>query len=141
MARSRFNDPIEPMTLGNMRANGVRSLDVSCWNGQPFPAKRKKPPAGGGRRMPHFMLTFGDASRAPVGLVIIEAPSMFEARMTAVVRRLAAGVPIGESHELSARMMTLIPPALIGRMMSGAEATQLLLRLVEGRRSRPGNEL
>jgi hypothetical protein len=22
---------IEPKTLGNMRANGVRSLDVSCW--------------------------------------------------------------------------------------------------------------
>src|SRR5271163_4392857 len=30
MATSRFNDPIEPMTLGNTRANGVRSLDVSC---------------------------------------------------------------------------------------------------------------
>jgi hypothetical protein len=30
MARSRFNDPIEPMTLENMRANGVRSLDVQC---------------------------------------------------------------------------------------------------------------
>jgi hypothetical protein len=28
---ARFNDPFEPMTLGNMRANGVRSLDVSCW--------------------------------------------------------------------------------------------------------------
>jgi hypothetical protein len=28
---ARFNDPIEPMTLGHMRANGVRSLDVSCW--------------------------------------------------------------------------------------------------------------
>jgi hypothetical protein len=28
---ARFNEPIEPMTLGNMRANGVRSLDVSCW--------------------------------------------------------------------------------------------------------------
>ena len=27
-----FKDLIEPMTLGNMRANGVRSLDVSCWN-------------------------------------------------------------------------------------------------------------
>jgi hypothetical protein len=27
---SRFNEPIDPMTLGNMRANGVRSLDVSC---------------------------------------------------------------------------------------------------------------
>jgi hypothetical protein len=31
MARSRFTNPIEPMTLGNMRAHGVRSLDVSCW--------------------------------------------------------------------------------------------------------------
>jgi hypothetical protein len=30
MARSRFNDPIEPMTLENMRANGVRSLDIQC---------------------------------------------------------------------------------------------------------------
>jgi hypothetical protein len=26
----RFNEPIEPMTLGNMRATGVRSLSVSC---------------------------------------------------------------------------------------------------------------
>jgi hypothetical protein len=31
LARSRFNEPIEPKTLGNMRAIGVRSLDVSCW--------------------------------------------------------------------------------------------------------------
>jgi hypothetical protein len=30
MARSRSNDPIEPMTLGNMRANGVRSLAIYC---------------------------------------------------------------------------------------------------------------
>jgi hypothetical protein len=27
---TRFNDPIEPMTLANMRENGVRSLDVQC---------------------------------------------------------------------------------------------------------------
>jgi hypothetical protein len=27
-----FDQPIEPMTLGNMRELGVRSLDVSCWN-------------------------------------------------------------------------------------------------------------
>jgi hypothetical protein len=27
----RFNYPIEPMTLCNMRENGVRSLFVSCW--------------------------------------------------------------------------------------------------------------
>jgi hypothetical protein len=28
MASRRINEPIEPMTLGNMRANGVRSLAV-----------------------------------------------------------------------------------------------------------------
>jgi hypothetical protein len=28
---TRFNKPIEPMTLGNIRANGVRSLDACCW--------------------------------------------------------------------------------------------------------------
>jgi hypothetical protein len=30
MAASRFNEPIEPMTLGNMCENGVRSLAASC---------------------------------------------------------------------------------------------------------------
>jgi hypothetical protein len=30
MARSRFNEPIEPTTLGNMRENGVLSLAVQC---------------------------------------------------------------------------------------------------------------
>jgi hypothetical protein len=29
---ARFDYPIEPTTLGNMRKLGVRSLDVSCWN-------------------------------------------------------------------------------------------------------------
>jgi hypothetical protein len=87
--------------------------------------------------MPHFLLTFGDASRPPVGAIIIEAPSMFQARMTAVVRRLASGVPFGEGLTLSAKMMTSIPPGEIGRMMSGMEAAELILRLVQGR-GRPG---
>jgi hypothetical protein len=30
MARSHFSDPTEPMTLANMRENGVRSLAVHC---------------------------------------------------------------------------------------------------------------
>jgi hypothetical protein len=84
--------------------------------------------------MPHFLLTFGDASRPPVGAVILEAPSMHEARMTAVVRRLAPGVPFGEGLQLSAKMMTSLPPTLIGRMMSGAEAKELVLEFVVGRR-------
>jgi hypothetical protein len=56
--------------------------------------------------MPHFLLTFGDANRPPVGAVIIEAPSMFHARMTAVVRSLAPGVPFGEALKLTARTAT-----------------------------------
>jgi hypothetical protein len=87
--------------------------------------------------MLHFLLTFGDASRPPVGAVIIEAPSMFQARTTAVARRLAPGVPFGEGLNLSAKMMAPIPPEQIGRMMSGVEAAELILRLVQGR-GRPG---
>jgi hypothetical protein len=30
MAARRINEPIEPITLGDMRVNGVRSLDVPC---------------------------------------------------------------------------------------------------------------
>jgi hypothetical protein len=30
MAAARFNDPIEPMDLANMRQNGVRSLEITC---------------------------------------------------------------------------------------------------------------
>jgi hypothetical protein len=84
------------------------------------------------RDMPHFPLTFGDARRPPVGAVIIEAPSMFQARMTAVVRRLAPGVPFGEGLTLGTQMMARIQPEEIGRMISGKEAARLILRLVEG---------
>jgi hypothetical protein len=84
--------------------------------------------------MPHFLLTFGDASRPPVGAVIVEAPSMFQARMTAVVRRLAPGVPFGEGLKLGDKMIMSILPEQIGRMLSGDEASQLILRLVNGPR-------
>jgi hypothetical protein len=90
----------------------------------------QEPPAA---CMPHFLLAFGDARRPPVGDVIIEAPSMFQARVTAVVRRVAPGVPFGEGLTPSAKMMMAIPPEEIGRMMSGAEAAELILQLVQGR--------
>jgi hypothetical protein len=31
MTKRPRSAPEHPMTLGNMRANGMRSLDVSCW--------------------------------------------------------------------------------------------------------------
>jgi hypothetical protein len=48
-------------------------------------------------------------------------------------RRFAPGVPFGEVLEVSDNMMTSIPPEQIGRMLSGDEASQLILRLVDGR--------
>jgi hypothetical protein len=50
-----------------------------------------------------------------------------------VAQCLSAGASFGEAHELSAEMMKRIPPTQIGRMMSGAEAAQMIVRLVEGR--------
>jgi len=83
--------------------------------------------------MPHFLLVCRDSSR-PVGVVIMEAPSMLEAYTNA---QNLADVPVGETHELSAKMMTSISPTQIGRMMmSGAEAFQMIGRLVE-RREKP----
>jgi hypothetical protein len=57
--------------LYGLHCNGVTASGVPC--------------------MPHFLLTFGYASRPAVSIVIIDAPSMFEARMTAVVRRFILG--------------------------------------------------
>ena len=87
--------------------------------------------------MPYFLQTFGDASRPPVGAVIIEGQSVFQARMTIVARRLGPGVPFGEGLKLTAKMVAAIPPEEIGRMMSGVEAAELILRLVRDR-GRPG---
>jgi hypothetical protein len=55
--------------------------------------------------------------------------SMFQARMTAVVRRLAPGVPFGEGLKLSPQMIMATPPEDIGRMMSGVETAELIRRL------------
>jgi hypothetical protein len=45
-----------------------------------------------------------------------------------MARRLAPGLPFGEDLKLSAEMMETMPPEEIGRMMSGVEAAELILR-------------
>jgi hypothetical protein len=54
--------------------------------------------------MSHFLLTFGDPRQPPFAAAIIEAPSMAQARMTAV----APGLPFGEGLKLNDEMMTLV---------------------------------
>ena len=80
------------------------------------------------QRMPYFWLTYGSAGGL-VGVVIMEAPSVLQARMNAAVRTIAAGAPFAEGHELSARLMASVPPTQVGRMLSGAEAGELIRRL------------
>jgi hypothetical protein len=80
--------------------------------------------------MSHFLLTFGDPRQPPFAAAIIEAPSMAQARMTAVARRLAPGLPFGEGLKLN-DVVTLIPPKQIGRTLSGEEAMQLIRQLAE----------
>jgi hypothetical protein len=80
------------------------------------------------QQMSYFWLTYGNADRF-VGVAIVEAPSMLQARMNAAVRSIAASAPFAEGHELSARLMASVPPTQIGRMLSGAEAAELIRRL------------
>lgn len=83
--------------------------------------------------MPHYWLTYGNADRV-IGVVITEAPTLIQARMNAAVEGIVnAGAPFAEGHELSVNLMASIPPTQINRMMSGAEAMQLMRRL-EARR-------
>jgi hypothetical protein len=79
-----------------------------------------------------FLLVCGDSSQ-PVGVVVMEAPSMLQAHGNAVARGLAGGLAFGEVHELSAKMAATIPPEQIDRMLSGEEAARVIIRLVEGR--------
>ena len=82
--------------------------------------------------MPHFLLVCGDSTR-PVGIAIMEAPSMLQAHANGVAQGLAGPEPFGEVHELSAKMIKSVLPAQIGRTFSGAEATRVIARLVEVR--------
>jgi len=82
--------------------------------------------------MPHFLLVCGDTSR-PVGIVILEAPSMLQASTNAMALNLAEQVSFGEVHELNEKMMTSVAPTQIGKIMSGTEAARTIVRLIEGR--------
>jgi hypothetical protein len=82
--------------------------------------------------MPRFLLVCGESSQ-PVGVVVMEAPSMLQAHTSAVAGDLAGGLAFGEVHELSTKMAATIPPEQKDRVLSGKEATQLILRLVEDR--------
>jgi hypothetical protein len=66
-----------------------------------------------------------------VGVVVIEAPSLIDARMHAALEAVEAGVDFADGHELDAALAALVPAEQLERMLSIEEANQLLKRLEE----------
>jgi hypothetical protein len=126
-------EDIEPRHVPRLPAPSGR-LDQGQEPGQPGDGETSG--GGGGDLlrcdMPHFWLTYGNANRI-ISAIILEAPTMLQARMDAAVRGLDRGAPFAEGHHLSADLIASVPSTKIGQMISGAEAAQLL-GLLKGRR-------
>jgi hypothetical protein len=65
------------------------------------------------------------------GVVVVEAPSLIDARMCAALEAVEAGVDFAEGQELDAARSALVPAEQRERMLSIEEANQLLKRLEE----------
>jgi hypothetical protein len=88
--------------------------------------------------MPRFWLTYRDARRL-VGVVIMDAPSLTHARMKVTFAGDDDGLTFAGGRDLDAGLLRLVPSTHIGRLLSGTEAQELLVRF-EGRkpaRARP----
>jgi hypothetical protein len=66
-----------------------------------------------------------------VGVVVIEAPSLIDARMRAALEAVEAGVDFAEGHEIDAARSALVPAEQLERLLSIEEANRLLKRLDE----------
>ena len=64
-----------------------------------------------------------------VGVAIIEAPSLYHARMQAAVRGIGRAADYTEGKEVDAEHAALVPQDCIGRLLSPEEARQLIERM------------
>jgi hypothetical protein len=66
-----------------------------------------------------------------VGVVLIEAPSLVDARMRAALEAVEASVDFAEGHEIDAARSALVPAEQLERLLSIDEANRLLKWLDE----------
>ena len=85
--------------------------------------------------MTHFWLTYRDSS-CLIGVAIVKAPSLIQARVNASVCGVDAGASFAGGHEVGAELIAAVPSSQTGRMLSGDEAAMLLGRLESRRPSR-----
>jgi hypothetical protein len=85
--------------------------------------------------MTHFWLTYRD-SNCLIGVAIVKAPSLIQARVNASVRGVDADAPFAEGHKLGAELIAAVPSSQTGRLLSGGEAAMPLGRLESRKPSR-----
>jgi hypothetical protein len=66
-----------------------------------------------------------------VGVVVIEAPSLVDARMRAALEAVEASVDFAEGQEIDAARSALVPAEQLERLLSIDEANRLLKWLDE----------
>jgi hypothetical protein len=109
-----------------MSASGrsTRSFDLGTVNEVVMVARIKS------RRTVMWWLTYRRSGTA-VGVVVVEAPSLIEARLRVALEAVEADVDFAEGHELDAALAALVPAEQLDRMLSIEEANQLLKRVEE----------
>jgi hypothetical protein len=73
-----------------------------------------------------------------VGVVVIEAPSLIDARLRAALEAVEAGVDFAEGHEIDTVRAGLVPPERLERLLSIEEANRLLKDLMKSTNRNPG---
>jgi len=76
-----------------------------------------------------FWLSYCDLAGRPLGVVILDSPSLPLARLQATAENLAQDAIFCGGHELEGDSATFVPPSVIGRMLSLEEAGKIIRRL------------
>ena len=76
-----------------------------------------------------FWLTYCDLSGRVCGVLILDSWSLLQARFRACIEGLDCGTQYCEGHELEGDSAALVPPSVIGRMLSHEEAGKLIRKI------------
>jgi hypothetical protein len=79
-----------------------------------------------------FWLTYRDLAGRLTGVVIFDAPSLLLAGLQVGADGLDEGMRFSEGHELDGDSSALVPPDMIGRMLSREETASLIRRIEQG---------